>query len=50
MKTAQINNVIERLNKIYEKMEEMGFEKKETETIEDAMNLLYEMIELRKPC
>ena len=41
-----IEDLITKLNKIYEKMEESNFEKEDIETIEETINTLYEVIEL----
>lgn len=41
-----IEELITKLNKIYEKMEENNFEKEDIQTIEETINTLYEITEL----
>ena len=41
-----IEELITKLNKIYEKMEESNFEKEDIQTIEETINTLYEVAEL----
>ena len=41
-----IEDLITKLNKIYEKMEESNFEKEDIQTIEETINTLYEITEL----
>lgn len=41
-----IEDLITKLNKIYEKMEESNFEKEDIQTIEETINTLYEIREL----
>ena len=41
-----IEDLITKLNKIYEKMEENNFEKEDIQTIEETINTLYEITEL----
>ena len=41
-----IEDLITKLNKIYEKMEENNFEKEDIQTIEETINTLYEVAEL----
>ena len=41
-----IEELITKLNKIYEKMEKNNFEKEDIQTIEETINTLYEITEL----
>ena len=41
-----IEELITKLNKIYEKMEESNFEREDIKTIEETINTLYEVTEL----